>query len=296
MYDTILVPTDGSDHSLRAAEHGQYLAGIFDATLHVISAVDVESVTGMIDTGVLNRQFVDRLEEAGERAIEETRPVLDERGRVKTARIEGEPSEAILEYADDCGADLIAMGTHGRTGLNRYIAGSVTERVVRLADAPVLTVRATERSRIDEGYGEILVPADGSDSAEAAVDHGLAIAQRTDARVHTVNVVYVDEVDLSPNYTPPAELIERLESEGRAATERVVDLARERGLEVVTEIREGLPARDLLEYAEENAIDLIAMGTTGRRGLDRYLLGSTTEGIVRRADVPVLAVKRSTNS
>ncbi|NHN49192.1 universal stress protein [Halostella sp. JP-L12] len=290
MYDTILVPTDGSDHAVRAAGHGLSLARAFDATVHVVSAVDVQAAAGPFDVGGVGDDFVARLEAKAEETIDAVEAIADESDDVRTAVLRGTPSDAILEYADDHDAELIAMGTHGRSGLKRYIAGSVTERVVRLADVPVLTTRATERSRVGDGYEEILVPTDGSELAAAAIEHGIAIAQRFDARVHAVNIVDVSGIAATPNYTPPIELIERYESEGEAATERIATVARDAGLDAVTEVREGFSAVDLLEYADENDIDLIAMGTAGRSGLDRFLLGSTTERVIRRADVPVVAV------
>lgn len=290
MYDTVLIPTDGSDHSVRAAEHGHFLAQLFDATVHVINVVDIQGAAGMFDAGGIVQSINDQLIAEGETAIEAVEAVVGERDSVTTAVVKGEPSEAILEYADDHDVDVITMGTHGRTGLNRYIAGSVTERVVRLADVPVLTVRATDQSQLVGEYDEVLIPTDGSEPAAMAIDHGLAIAQKTGARIHAVNIVDVGDVAVSPNYTPPTEVIEHLESEGEAATDRIATQARARGLDAITEVREGFPASDLLDYADEHDIDLITMGTTGRTGLNRYLLGSTTERIIRHAEIPVLAV------
>lgn len=290
MYDTVLIPTDGSDHSVRAAEHGHSLAQLFDATVHVINVVDIQGAAGMFDAGGIDQSINDQLIAEGETAIEAVEAVVGERDSVTTTVVKGEPSETILEYADDHDVDVITMGTHGRTGLNRYIAGSVTERVVRLADVPVLTVRATDQSQLVGEYDEVLIPTDGSEPAAMAIDHGLAIAQKTGARIHAVNIVDVGDVAVSPNYTPPTEVIEHLESEGEAATDRIATQARARGLDAITEVREGFPASDLLDYADEHDIDLITMGTTGRTGLNRYLLGSTTERIIRHAEIPVLAV------
>jgi nucleotide-binding universal stress UspA family protein len=290
MYDTVLIPTDGSDHSVRAAEHGHFLAQLFDATVHVINVVDIQGAAGMFDAGGIVQSINDQLIAEGETAIEAVEAVVGERDSVTTTVVKGEPSETILEYADDHDVDVITMGTHGRTGLNRYIAGSVTERVVRLADVPVLTVRATDQSQLVGEYDEVLIPTDGSEPAAMAIDHGLAIAQKTGARIHAVNIVDVGDVAVSPNYTPPTEVIEHLESEGEAATDRIATQARARGLDAIIEVREGFPASDLLDYADEHDIDLITMGTTGRTGLNRYLLGSTTERIIRHAEIPVLAV------
>ena len=289
MYDTILVPTDGSDHATRAAEHARYLARLFDATVHVISVVDVRSAERIVD-GVGEGEFVAHLEADAKKAVEAVEALVGERDSVQTAVIRGEPAQSILKYADEHDADLLVMGTHGRTGLTRYIAGSVTERVLRLAEIPVLTTHVTEPEEVEIDYDELLVPTDGSEAATEAIGHGLAIAEKSNARVHAVNIVDVIDVAMEPSYTPPTELIEQLESKGEAATEEIATRARDAGLDAVTEVHEGFPARDLLDYADEHEIDLIVMGTAGRTGLNRFLLGSTTERVIRHAEMPVLAI------
>jgi nucleotide-binding universal stress UspA family protein len=104
-------------------------------------------------------------------------------------------------------------------------------------------------------------------------------------------VTVVDTSDAAgPSSAVPEEVAAHLESEGEAATDRIAAQARERGLEATTEVRTGVAARDLLAYADEHGVDLVAMGTAGRTGLSRYLLGSTTERVVRHAEMPVLAV------
>lgn len=290
MYDTILVPTDGSDHAVRAAEHGFYLGRAFDATVHVVNVVDVKSAGGLFDAGGVDEAFLERLEARGEEDIDAVEAVAGEGDDLVAAVVRGEPRDAILEYADEHDADLLAMGTHGRTGVSRYVAGSVTEGTVRLAGVPVLTASATDRSRMAGDYDDVLIPTDGSEFAAEAVDHGIAIAEKAGARVHAVYVVDVGALATSPGYTPPGQVIEHLESEGERATNAVASWAREAGLEATTHVREGYPARELLDYADEQDVDLISMGTAGRTGLSRYLLGSTTERVIRHADVPVLVV------
>jgi len=179
--------------------------------------------------------------------------------------------DAILDYAEDHEIDLIAMGTHGRSGIRRYIAGSVAERVVRRLKVPVLTVRKTERSRVDDGYDDVLVPVDGSDHAIAAADHAIAIAQLLDARIHAVHVVDVGAASTTPRVTPPTTLVEQLRTAGEVAIDAVTTRANDAGVDVTTAVHEGFPARDLLAYADDHDVDLIAMGTAGRTGLDRFL-------------------------
>ncbi|WP_318571155.1 universal stress protein [Salinigranum marinum] len=290
MYDRILVPTDGSDHAVRAAEHALYLADAFDATVHVISVVDVQEAAGPFSAGGVDQSFIARLEANAESTIDEIEAAGDGSAPIESTVRKGEPTAEILAYADDHDVDLVVMGTHGRRGLRRVIAGSVTERVVRTADVPVITVSANERSRVDGGYDELLVPTDGSEPATAAVAHGLAIAEHTGARVHAVNVVDVGALVAGPEYAPSAELGAHLEAAGEAATGDIAERARDRGLDVVTAVETGVPARALLAYADEHDIDVVTMGTRGRTGLSRYVLGSTAGRVIRDAEMPVLSL------
>lgn len=290
MYDTVLVPTDGSDHSLRAAEHGSALARAFDARLHVVSVVDRRLEKGPLSFGELREEIREELRADSRRAIERVEEVLEDPTGVQTAVLEGAPVDEILGYAAEHAIDLVTMGTQGRTGLDRYVAGSVAEGVVRRADVPVLTVRATDWSRGVDAYESILVPTDGSEFADVAVGPALAIAERFDAHVHVLHVVDVRSVAASGGYTPPSEVLENFRSLGQAAVEDIAARARDAGLAVTTHVLEGMPAAGVLDCAEDADVDAIAMATAGRTGLNRFLLGSTTERVIRHADVPVLAV------
>ncbi|MFB6130153.1 MAG: universal stress protein [Salinigranum sp.] len=137
-------------------------------------------------------------------------------------------------------------------------------------------------------YEDILVPTDGSDAAEAAVDHAVELATTYGARLHAL---YVVDSSAYAMVDAGGDVIhETLEQEGEAAVGRVADRANEAGLTALTVVTTGTPSRDILAYADENGVDLIVMGTHGRRGLERYLLGSVTERVVRGSDVPVLTV------
>ncbi|SFS10124.1 Nucleotide-binding universal stress protein, UspA family [Halomicrobium zhouii] len=290
MIDTVLVPTDGSEHAVRAAEHGVAIAEAFDATLHVLTVVDVRAAAGPFDAGGLREEFLEHLEADAEDSIDAVEAAVDPSQGLQTTVREGDPVDEILDYAADHGIDLIAMGTHGRTGVERYVMGSVTEQVVRRAGVPVLTVRATESSRHAGAYDEVMIPTDGSESADAAVDPALELAARFDARVHAVHVLNVGDADVGVEHANSAALLARLRDHGESAVEAVANRAREAGVDVVTNVDGGYPASGILDYADENDVDCIAMGTAGRTGLNRFLLGSTTERVVRHANVPVLAV------
>lgn len=293
MIDTVLVPTDGSDHALRAAKHGKHLAELFDATVHVINVCHVQREAGLFDAGGVSEDYVERLEKRGEESVDSVVGVLGEGVDVETSILRGRPSDRILEYVDELDADLLAMGTQGRTGLDRFVTGSVTEAVLRRSQQPVLTVRSEERSRLDGQYDDVLIPTDGSEGAKAALDFGVEIARRSDARVHAVHVVATAELAGSPESTIPNSVLEDIEQVGEEAAEEFAETARSAGLEAVSTVLKGSPQRELLSYAEEEDVDLITMGTAGRSGIERYILGSTTEYVIRRSEVPVVAVPRT---
>jgi nucleotide-binding universal stress UspA family protein len=286
MYDTIIVPTDGSEHAHRAAEDGLYLADLFESSVH---ALHVTEQAGGADAD-------EDPSERAQRVLAEVEAVAGDASRVRTAVLEGDPTDAIVEYAEEFGADLLAMGTHGRTGVNRYVAGSVTESVLRRSDAPVLTARATERGFPDAGYDDVLVPTDGSEAAAAALEHAIDIGGAVDATLHAVNIVDAGGARAAPRFTLPSEMLTEFESIGEAATEEFADRARDAGLDAVSVVREGAAANSLLSYVDEEDIDLVTMGTQGRTGIDRYLLGSTTERLVRHSSAPVVAVNAREDS
>jgi nucleotide-binding universal stress UspA family protein len=142
-------------------------------------------------------------------------------------------------------------------------------------------------------YSQILVPTDGSPASDAAIEHAIDLAQRYDATLHALYVV--DGAAYSTLEAGADVIIGALETEGDAATRRVADAAEEAGVEAETTVTSGTAYRSIRDYVDDHAIDMIVMGTHGRKGLDRYLLGSVTERVVRTSDVPVLTVRHSTD-
>jgi nucleotide-binding universal stress UspA family protein len=146
MYDEILVPTDGSAGSDRVVEHAARLADAHGATLHLLYVVNTaafatlpmeSSFEGIAAT--LAAEGETALDDAVA-AVESVAPGMDVRRVVN----EGSPATEIVDYATGTGCDLVAMGTHGRGGIDRLLLGSVAERVVRNSPIPVLTVRVGE--------------------------------------------------------------------------------------------------------------------------------------------------------
>lgn len=137
MYDAILVPTDGSEGTRRAIENACYLADLADATLHALYVIDDRGAAGEWDVAA------EREESRGERAVEAVADAASKRSvPIEKHLRRGTPFEEILAAADAYDVDLVAMGTNGRTGFDRFVhAGSTAERVVRYAHVPVMTAR-----------------------------------------------------------------------------------------------------------------------------------------------------------
>lgn len=287
MFDRILFPTDGSDGAAVALEHVLDLARTHDATLHVLNVAD----TTVHSTTRVGGEVIDALETAGDAIVAETAATASERGvSTVTEVLQGGVPETIVDYADKYGMDLVVMPTKGRTGLERLGLGSVTERVLRSASTPVLTINP-DATQIRYPYESVLVPTDGSDTADGALEVGVDVARRHDARLHVLSVVDVTSLGVDVY----AEVqVDVLEDRAEGVIDEATDYARDESVPAVEGSVEYGSAvhRAIRSSVDEHDADLVVMGTHGRSGLDRHLLGSVAEKIVRTAPVPVLTVPK----
>ena len=289
MFSTMLVPTDGSAGAEATIGHAVEFARTYGAAVHTLYVVD----TGAEPAGIAGSDRETLYAPSERRGREATIRITDRAADADLTAArevrEGVPHQEILAYTDEHDVDIIVMGTHGRTGADRARLGSTTERILTLADMPVLSVRlGDDRETAAAGpYEQVVVPTDGSDAAERAAETALDVAEKYDADVHVVYVVDPTPYDLED---APRSIIGSLKEGGRKATETIATMARDRDLSVTTAIRRGEPTDELLEAASAVDADLVAMGTRGRTvGTDR-LLGSTTARVVRRSSIPVLTV------
>ena len=288
MYENILLPFDGSEGAAEVLHHASELAHWADATIHVLYVADTtrDSVT------VVDGQTVDGLERQGEEVVEEAAKTLETLGvSYETDVVQGNPAPTIVDYAERYDHDLVVMPTHGREGVSRYLIGSVSEKVVRLSSVPVLTVRMQPDETLVFPYENILVPTDGSSAATYAANHLLDLAASLDATVHALSVVDDSSLGLDVRSTVSGKENEEAATE---AIENVVSEAESRGVtNTVTHVKHGSPVEEILDCIESNDIHVVGMGTTGKRGTDRILLGSVAEKTVRSAPVPVMTVAES---
>jgi nucleotide-binding universal stress UspA family protein len=205
--------------------------------------------------------------------------------------VQGEPHEVIPNIARERECDLIAMGTYGRKGIKRMIMGSVTAGVLLDAPCDVLVVKRPCEECTGE-YHSILVPYDGSELGKLAIERVAAIMNSTGA---TVTIIYV-----APRYEEmigffrSQHVKKQLGEETRKIILSGEELASKLGMKVNTIVEEGRPSDEIIETSQGLKSDLIVMGSHGWRGIDKSILGSTTERVIAHAKIPVLVVRQAT--
>jgi nucleotide-binding universal stress UspA family protein len=281
----ILVPIDFPPTGAHVLEHAAAVAAHAGCELHVLhvqvfdrghygwSAVpDVEGIEKIISE--TSRRNMDKVVEAI------SLPVVD--AIVKSPR----EASAILEHAEahDCG--LIVMGTHARKGVERMFMGSVTAEVLRRSPVSVMIIGPRHEAPAPDSYRRVLVPVDFSDSSREALRQASVIAEQHDARLMVVHAV---EPPMSVPYDAHLVTADEMHDRAVGALEEFLadaDLPRAAQDKLVMV---GPPDDAIVSFADDESVDLIVMGTVGRSGLSRILLGSTTERVLRKAPCPVLA-------
>jgi nucleotide-binding universal stress UspA family protein len=188
------------------------------------------------------------------------------------------------------------MATHGRSGIGRWVLGSVADKVLRGASTPVLLVRADQTDVVVTGHPRrILVPLDGSDLAEQALPLAQELARRAGAALHLIRSVtwpWEGSAAIAAlDATRGADLIEREEAAARAYLAAVSAGVARQGVAVTTSLCFGSAGEAILANAAAGQADLIVMSTHGRGGLGRWALGSVADRVLHGASVPVLLVR-----
>ncbi|HEU5315068.1 MAG TPA: universal stress protein [Chloroflexota bacterium] len=293
MYRTIFVPLDGSDLAERALPYAARLASLGVARLvlaRVIREPDAAAPESFQEDVRARREAKDYLDAVVERhlSLPGLRPP-------ETFVVSGEPAPALLELAQRERASLIVMGTHGRSGIGRWLYGSVAERVLHEAHVPVFLVPTTAPAGWPaDRPPRVLVPLDGSAFATEAIAAAAPLIEGLRADVVLVRVVepaiYVAS-PYGPMYAAPAVGTPEALAAAEDYVESVAAPLRRKGYTASAVVREGYPANELARVASDGLIDVIAMATHGRTGLARLVLGSVATATLRHANVPLLLVR-----
>ena len=292
----ILYATDLSEQSSLALPHGVAIAKRYGAKLTVCHVMDVAPTA--VQEGLFAAVPVplEAIEEARERADAGIRSLLRGSSTSWEVRIlEGRAAVEIPRLAAEIDADLVIVPTHGRPGWKRALLGSVTDQLVHGLEAPLLTVPPAVPLKIDDfAPNKIVLGCDFSPDSMQAVSHASAIAQEYQAELHLVHVLEPSIYRmLEKNVT---ELVLRLEEAVRESVgHRLHELLSEEVCEwsrVVTAVLSGTAHAEILRYAKDVGADLIVVGVRGHRNLHEFLVGSTTDRILRQAPCPVLTLRK----
>ncbi len=288
----ILVPLDESPLSEAILPVAEEWAKEDEAEVILLRAVQAHHVLGGDDT-----EAQARVVEEGEAYLKAVADRLERQGlkRVRWAVWYDEPASAIAEAVARNGVDLIAMATHGRSGLSRLLLGSMAEAVVRSARVPVLLIRGQSAWK-PWVTRKILVPLDGSEASEAI----LPVVKRL-ASPRGLTIVLFEVVEPLPSAAldnTSLRLAERLgelmtvrREEAERYLTKVAEPLRGKGLRVECAVGVGRAAEAIAAFGGQERVDLIAIATHGRSGFGRLFFGSVAEGVLRSAAVPVLLFK-----
>lgn len=301
MTDRILVPLDGSSLAEQALSCAVMLARGLGAQLVLLRAIWIPvDVQETLHTSATTIETIEaRLEtEAGTYLSTLVEELTDASLDVCHVVRRGPAADAILDYARQSDIAQIVMATHGYSGIKRWTHGSVAERILQSVGVPLLLVRVREEDQARDwrqplDCRRILVPLDGSPMAEQILPAVTAVAQAVGAELVLFHVptAYLSGWVTGEWYLPMQGLLDTAEEDAKAYLDAVASRLAEQGLDVGTAISMGPVAECIVEYAEANDIDLIAMCTHGRTGLARWALGSVADRVLRAGSTPILLVR-----
>lgn len=287
---SILFPTDGSTCAEFAHAHAAFLAHQFDAELHVLHVVEAHMRTLDDLSQLVEIEEQDILEQL-HAPLPSTTSGPDEARIHRAKRTDASAAEGVLTYAADEDIDLIVMGTHGRRGMDRLLMGSIAEEVVRLSPCPTLTVCGKKQPTPDRDINRILVPMGLSEHTESLFAHARAIGATYGARLDLVHVIERAAFPSVYGVDAPSTDDAAVERRVRDALEPYVEAAQDMDVDATITVLRGHPAVALLDMLDDAAIDLVTIATHGRTGLQRLVMGSVAEKVVRMAPCPVFTVK-----
>ena len=301
MYTRILVPLDGSKLAERVLPYARFLACGLKIPVEFLAALDITQLGTHISVG--QSRFLSTLVEDSmqnsEAYLKRVAYTFDG-ADVKRTVDKGRAAEAIIDKgAADTGV-LIAMATHGRSGINRWLLGSVAEKVLRATANPLLLIRATDgaRSERETPLKSILVPLDGSELAESVLPVVAELAKKLDLAVILLRVYNVPYSVYGYGYGYYAidteKFVAEARDEARQYLENKAAEIKKLGVEKsVCVTREGHSADEIIKSASETPDNLISMCSHGRSGVGRWVLGSVTETVVRHSASPVLILRHT---
>jgi nucleotide-binding universal stress UspA family protein len=290
----IVVGTDFSPEAEVATKHALHVARLTGADITLVHACAIVEPPSSSVSGPWTELMQRQLAENRDR-LEAMRVAMSGPDRVVShLLVDDVPDTAIIDVATRLGADLVVVGTHGFTGIKHLLLGSIAEKVLRHSRTSVMIARGSEAGRGAPGlgYGHILVPTDFSESSEQALDMAISLA----AEGASIEVWHWWNSPYGGPLPDPEALRREIESEVRAAGEELLRRHRDPGersrYRLSFHVAEAPAKYGIQDQLAGGDYDLVVMGSHGRRGLARWLLGSVAEATARHAPCPVLLARR----
>jgi nucleotide-binding universal stress UspA family protein len=285
MYNNILVAFDGSEFSRAALDEASNWIKRHGGKVIMVHAVYFDEEEFVIAPEQREKRF-----EVGRNICYQTMENVSNKFNIQVESIicEGEPPDVIIDIAKEKKIELISMGTYGSKGLKKLIMGSVTSMVILNAPCDVMVVKRLS-SECKGEYKSILVPFDGSQFSKKALERACDLSKVDPAEITVLYVI--------PRYEEMIEffMTDSIRKAMFDEANRILDVAKEiaktRGVTVSATIKEGHAGDNIIETAEMLKNDLIIIGTYGWKGVNRAIMGSTTERVIMNASCPVLVVR-----
>jgi len=301
MYSKILVPLDGSKTAENVLPLARSFAGSLQIPVELLGVVDIAEMARHVtaDQASTVRTLIDDAHRKFDEYLKRVAKHFPA-GQVQCVVQKGNAAAAIIEEAAAEKQMLIAMATHGRSGLDRWLLGSVAEKVVRGASNPTLVVRAKKEESLSwerATLKRVIVPLDGSELSECILPHVELLAKHLDLEVTLIGVYGgpLAAGGTGEGFYNTGQLdafIAGLRAETVTYLAIKTEETKWKGLNKLSfEAKDGLAADEIIAMARETPGTLIAMCTHGRSGVQRWMLGSVTETVVRHSDDPVLIVR-----
>ena len=282
-YRKILVAVDGSDSGKNAFRQACRVARDDKSWITVLTAIPL--FEDQFDVLSMKEKVSRTLREEGEKILAEMKKIAEEEDAfIKPMLKEGSPFEMILDTAEESNYDLIVMGRRGHSNIERALVGSVTASVIAHSSRDVLVIPKDTTL----GWKNILLPTDGSRYSDVATDKAIDLAHSYGSDIMAVSIVDVTE----EFYTEAPDAVEELIRKAKRFVEDIKKRAN--GLNIHTLVKEGETYEVITNLARESISDVIVMGSHGRTGVKRFLIGNVAEKVIGYAPCPVLITKGST--
>jgi nucleotide-binding universal stress UspA family protein len=295
----VLVAIDSSPASQRTLEEAAARPWPKDTAFCIASAVDVRRFAEL-------PTLIDDAKRESQQVLKAGAALLARASHIATTEVLlGSPRKVISAYASEWGADLILAGSHGHSAIGRFLLGSVAQGILRTAGCSVEIVRYPAESRAPSSHPmKILVATDGSECSLAAVRSVVARPWPTGTVFKVLSVEELVTIDMPMEASSfasiyPASLLDKLVADARALATGAVEAARKMLLQAGTKVLDqgpipvGEPRAVVLDQAQAWPADLIVLGSHGRRGLDRFLMGSVAESVAVHAHCSVEVIRGS---